>query len=151
MAPPGGLTPGLQAHIDRGIVRQGPVLTWADSVGAAEGAATGGGDLTGWECSDSSFHIEDFVDVEVATVDDTPLIAESDQRTLLLHGLAFALQLSRLIYALDPPNAVRCIIAANNTNATFRFHQIRQGESWNVPDLDTYLQDKMIVLDIEPT
>jgi hypothetical protein len=88
--------------------------------------------------------------VDVATVDDAPLISDSDQRILLLHGLAFALQFSRLVYALDPPGPVRRIVGANDTNATFRFHQIRQGEQWNLPDLDSYRQDTMIVLDIEP-
>jgi hypothetical protein len=149
-APPGGLSVGLQRRIDRGITRRGAVLTWADSVGAAAGAPSFFNDLTAWECADSSFHIEDFVPVDVAIVDDAPLVADSDQRVLLLHGLAFALQFSRLVYALDPPSPVRCIIGANDTNATFRFHQVRQGEQWNTPDLDSYRQDKMIVVDIDP-
>ena len=45
---------------------------------------------------------------------------------------------------------MRCIIAVNDTNGTFRFHQIRPGESWNSPDLDAHREDKMIVVDIEP-
>jgi len=142
MAPPGGLAAGLQQRIDRGITRRGPVLTWRDSVGAAEGAPSFFNDLTGWECADSSFHIEDVVPVDVTTVDDAPLISDRDQRILLLHGLAFALGFSA-----DP---VRCIVGANDTNATFRFHQIRQGEDWNLPDLDSYRQEMLIVLDIEP-
>jgi hypothetical protein len=149
-APPGGLSVGLQRRIDRGITRRGAVLTWADSVGVAAGAPSFFNDLTAWECADSSFHIEDFVPVDVATVDDAPLISDSDQRVLLSHGLAFALQFSRLVYALDPPSPVRCIIGANETNATFRFHQVRPGEEWNTPDLDFYRQDKMIVVDVEP-
>ena len=149
-APPNGLAAGLRRRIDRGITRRGPVLAWADSVGNADTAPSSRHDLTGWECADTSFHIEDFVPVEVATVDDAPLISDSDQRILLAHGLAFALEFSRLVYALDPPSPVRCIVAANDTNATFRFHQIRQGEQWNTPDLDSYRHDRMIVLDIEP-
>jgi hypothetical protein len=152
MAPPGGLASGLQERIYQGIVRTGSVLTWADSVGVgrADDAPSFFPDLTAWECADSSFHIEDFVAVDEAIVDDAPVISDSDQRILLLHGVAFALQFSRLVYALDPPGSVRCIIGANDTNATFRFHQIRQGEYWNQPDLDLYRQDKMIVLDIAP-
>jgi hypothetical protein len=150
-APPGGLSVGLQRRIDRGLTRRGAVLTWADSVGAAAGAPSFFNDLTAWECADSSFHIEDHVPaVHVAIVDEAPVISDSDQRILLVHGLAFGLQFSRLVYALDPPSPVRCIIAANDTNATFRFHQIRHGEFWNTPDLDSYRQDKAIVMDIEP-
>lgn len=149
-ASPTDLGAGLQQRIDRGLVRRGSVLTWADSVGSAEDAPSPYVDLTEWECADSSFHIEDLVPVDVATVDGTPLIAAGDQRTLLVHGLAFALQLSRLVSTLDPPRRVRCIVGANDTNATFRFHQIRPDEHWNVSDLDSYQHDKMIVLDIEP-
>lgn len=83
-------------------------------------------------------------------MDGAPLIGDDDQRILLTQGLAFALQFSRLVYALDPPSPVRCIVNANDTNGTFRFHQIRRGERWNLPDLDAYRRDKVIVLDIEP-
>jgi hypothetical protein len=104
-------------------------LTWADSVGNADGAPSFFKDLTAWECADSSFHIEHHVPaVHVAIVDEAPVISDSDQRILLVHGLAFGLQFSRLVYALDPPSPVRCIVAANDTNATLRFHQIRHGE-----------------------
>ncbi|WP_187452000.1 hypothetical protein [Streptomyces parvus] len=42
---------------------------------------------------------------------------------------------------------MRCIIGANDTNATFRFHQSRPGESWNHPDLDSYQMDRMVLID----
>lgn len=148
--PPGGLATGLRERIALGISRRGNVLTWATSVGGSDAAPSYFNDLTGWECSDSSFHLEDSVAVDVETVDGAPVISQEDQRTLLLHGLSFALAFSRLVYALDPPSPVRCVVGANETNATFRFHQIRPGESWNLADLDGYRQDKMIVLDIEP-
>ena len=45
---------------------------------------------------------------------------------------------------------MRCIIAVNDTNGTFRLHQIRPGERWNSPDLDAHREDKMIVVDIKP-
>ncbi|MFI6318783.1 hypothetical protein ACIBG8_14745 [Nonomuraea sp. NPDC050556] len=150
VAPPGGLSPDLRERAARGIVRRGEVLTWADSTGGAADAPSFFPDLTAWECSDSSFHLEDFVPVEVATVDDAPVISEEDQETLLRHGVAFALEFSKRVYMLDPPSAVRCILSANETNATFRFHQIRPGESWNLPDLDGYRLDKLVVIDIEP-
>lgn len=148
--PPGGLAPGLRERAARGIVRRGQVLTWASSDGGAETVPLATSDLTGWECSDSSFHLGDVVPVELVINDGLPAIADEGQRVLLLHGLAFALVLSRSVYALDPPGPVRCIISVNSTNGTFRFHQIRPGEGWNVPDLDSYLSDKMLVLDIDP-
>lgn len=54
------------------------------------------------------------------------------------------------MHGLPEPGAVRCIIGANETNTTFRFHQIRPGERWNRPDLDDYKLDKMIVIDVKP-
>jgi hypothetical protein len=147
--PPGGLTAGLEDIIRRGIVRRGQVLVWADSVGNAERASVMFPDHTGWECADSSFHLEDRVPVDVPIVDDVPVIIEADQRTLLIQGLTFGVRFALLVYALEELGPVRCIIGANETNATFRFHQIRPGERWNMPDLDSYKLDKMIVIDIE--
>jgi len=94
-------------------------------------------DLTGSECSSGSFHLEDFVTVDVAVIDDVPALSEAAQRTLLIQGLGFGIRFARLVRDLDKPGPVRCI-DANDTNATFRFHQIRDGESWNDPDLDNY-------------
>ncbi|MGW4474320.1 hypothetical protein [Nonomuraea sp. NPDC004354] len=147
--PPGGLAAGLRERVAEGIVRRGEVLTWASSTGHAEGFPSFH-DLTGWECSDSSFHLEDHVPIDIVSVDGAPTISDDDQRILLMNGVAFALEFSRLVYALDPPNAVRCIVNANETNATFRFHQIRPGETWNAADLDSFRHDKMIVIDIKP-
>jgi hypothetical protein len=149
--PPGGLAAGLEDVLTRGIVRRGQVLVWADSTGGADGAPSFFNDLTAWECSDSSFHVEDHVAVPVATVDDAPVITDEDQGTLLRQAFAFALRFSVLVYALEVPSAVRCIIGVNDTNGTFRFHQIRDGEDWNMPDLDRYRLDKMIVIDIQPS
>src|SRR5262249_42092444 len=58
-------------------------------------------------------------------------------------GPGLALELSSAVYALWPPSPVRCIIASNVGGATFRFHQIRPGEDWNVSDLDEYLMEKV--------
>lgn len=137
-APAGGLAPDLRRRIARGIARRGRVLTWADSPGDADNAPANFPDLTGWECSNTSFHLEDFVP------------GDPDQRTLLLHGIALALELVGLVRVLDPPAAVRCLISASDTGATFRFHQIRPAESWNDPDLDRYRLENLIVVDIEP-
>jgi hypothetical protein len=150
LTPPDGLAPGLRQRIARGIVRRGEVLTWADSVGDADGAPSQHPDLTGWECADSSFHLEDFVPVDHLLVGHTPQIGEPGQRTLLLHGTALAIELAELVRTLEQPAAVRCLISANETGATFRFHRIRRGESWNDADLDRYRIEKLIVVDIEP-
>ncbi|MCP2336147.1 hypothetical protein [Actinomadura rupiterrae] len=148
LEPPGGLATGLQEKAARGIIRHGQALTWSDSHNPAN-AQLYLDDLNRWECDDSSFHLEDFVPVKVATVDNAPVIAEQEQRTLLLHGLAFALEFAELIYALQTPTPVRCVISAGDTNATFRFHQIRP-DPGRYTDLDAFQQEKMITVDIEP-
>ncbi|MEV7121713.1 hypothetical protein [Kitasatospora griseola] len=150
LTPPGGLAPGLRGLLAEGIIRRRDVLTWANSTGNANGAPSFFGDLTGWECADSSFHLEDYVPVDVQIIDDAPQISEDDQRILLLHGVAFAMEFRRLVIELDGPGPVRCIVGASETNATFRFHQIRAGESWHNPDLDSYRMDRMVVFDIKP-
>jgi len=67
--PVGGLAAGLEEVAAKGIVRRGAVLVWSDSRGNADGAPSIFPNLTFWECGDSSFHLEDYVDVPVATVD----------------------------------------------------------------------------------
>jgi len=143
VAPPGGLAPGLRDLAARGIVRRGRVLTWPHSARDADGAPGSFQDLTGWECSDSSVHLDDRVAVQIAVVDGEPVISEADELVLLRQGLALALELSSAVYALWPPSPVRCIVASNVGGATFRFHQIRPGEDWNVSDLDEYLMEKV--------
>ncbi|MEU8322427.1 hypothetical protein AB0C33_29065 [Nonomuraea sp. NPDC048881] len=149
-APPGGLAPGLRERVAQGLVRRGEVLGWAASTDGAERAPAPFHDLTGWECDRSSVHLEDFVPVEVVTVDHAPVIGDDGQRVLLLHGVALALEVVRLARALHPRGPVRCVVTANETSATFRFHQIRPGESWNAADLDGYAGDKVIVVDRGP-
>jgi hypothetical protein len=149
--PAGGMAAGLRERLSSGIARRAHVLTWANSQGNAGGAPSFFPDLTGWECADSSFHLEDEVPVAVTLTEESePRISEDDQRVLLSHGIAFAMGFARLVYALDPPGPVRCIIAANETNVTFRFHQIRPGERWNLPDLDQSRLDKVIEVDTHP-
>jgi hypothetical protein len=149
--PRGGMAADLRERLASGIVRRAHVLTWANSRGNAIGAPSFFPDLTGWECADSSFHLEDEVPVAVTMTEESePRISEDDQRVLLSHGIAFAAGFARLVYALVPPGPVRCIIAANETNATFRFHQIRPGERWGLPDLDRFQLDKVIEVDTQP-
>ena len=149
--PPAALPAKLQQRAAQGIVPHGQVLTWSDSTADADSALSSFNDLTGWECSTNFLHLEDYVPITINLVDGTPVLAEADQKTLLTHGFAFTMTFCQLVYALDSPTAVRCILAVNETNATFRFHQIRPGEQWNSPDLDDYHHEKLILVDIEPT
>jgi hypothetical protein len=65
--------------------------------------------------------------------------------------LAFSLEISRVVRSLSQPIPVRCIVATNETNGTFRFHRIRDGERWERPDLDSYSDKDMVVtVDVEP-
>ncbi|MEV5972248.1 hypothetical protein [Streptomyces sp. NPDC051921] len=150
LAPPDGLAPRLRVRLSEGITRRGEVLSWTRSTGYANSAPSVARDLTDWECADSSFHLEDYVPVDARTVDDVPQISEHDQRILLLHGIAFAMEFRQLVNGLDAPEPVRCIIGANESSATFRFHQIRRGESWHDTDLDRYQTEKIVVIDLKP-
>src|ERR1700759_2275583 len=84
---PGGITPGLEDRIEAGIIRRGPVLAWADSPASAQGGPGRLGDRTGWESDHSSFHLEDHVPVDIAIIDDAPVISGTGQQTLLIQGL----------------------------------------------------------------
>lgn len=147
---PAGTGPGLEGILEGGIVRRGQAVTWAGPAGDAEGAPAAFSDLTAWECSDSSFHLEDFVPVDAVIADDAPVITEAGQRTLLAHGLAFAGRFAPLVNDLGGPAAIRCIVGADQTNATFRFSQIRDGERWHDPRPDCCQLDKIIVAGISP-
>ena len=150
LAPSDDLSSDLLERLAQGIVYRSRVLVWSGSHADPTSAPSFFPDLTAWECSDSSFHLEDLVAVTVEIVEDAPVISESDQRVLLQHGITFALRFSRLVHELEVPTPVRCIVSANETNATFRFHQIRPNETWNQPDLDEYRLEKIVVLDVKP-
>lgn len=149
--PPGGLAERLRSKAAGGIRRRGDVLMWTDSTADADNAPGGLPDLTGWECHHSSFHLEDFIRTSASDTNGQPSLSEDDQRLLLLHGVALAREVGQAVYALEPPIAVHLILSANATCATFRFHQIRAGERWEVPDLDSYRFDKVVSFDIAPT
>ncbi|WP_091509066.1 hypothetical protein [Amycolatopsis sacchari] len=143
------LAPGLREMAVRGIERRGAVLTWAGSPFTAV-RSTPPIDRTGWECDETSLHLERFVSMGKTTAEGVPHISVQGQRLLLGQGLALAFALREPVYALTPRVPVRCIVAANETNGTFRFHQIRAGESWHVPDLDSYQSERVLVVNIEP-
>ena len=147
-SPATALTPGLRAMVAAGIEARGDAVIWAGAATPPPGARA---DLTRWECSANSFHLEDQVPVDVVLLDDgEPSIADGDQVTLLRQGVALALEVCRLVYDLAAPTPVRCIVGVGSTNGTFRFHRIRAGQDWLRPDLDAYRQEKLVVVDVEP-
>ncbi|WP_197288742.1 hypothetical protein [Nocardia sp. NRRL S-836] len=148
--PAAELAPELRELVAEGIVRHGSALAFARHAARVPAPRSGGPDLTAWECATSSFHLDDVVPVEVGSLEDEPVISEADQVVMLRHGLGFALEVVRLVRALPEPVAVRCIVGANSTNGTFRFHRARRGESWMSPDVDDFLGDKLIVVDSGP-
>ncbi|RJO73408.1 hypothetical protein D5S18_19460 [Nocardia panacis] len=145
LEPPDGLADGLRAHLEKGLTHRGNVLTWAGSTATVDRSGSRLFDLTGWECAASVVHLAEHLPIDTGDG-----ITEPDQRILLLHGIALARALTEHVYRLAPRVGVRFIIDANDTDATFRFHRIRPGEEWNLPDLDTYINSKPVVIDIEP-
>jgi hypothetical protein len=149
--PASELAPELRGMVADGVVRHGTALAFARHADHVEVPRSGGPDLTAWECATSTFHLDDVVPVHVGSLEDgEPVISEADQILMLRHGLGFALEVVRLVRALPEPVAVRCIVGANSTNGTFRFHRARRGESWLNPDVDAYALDKLIVVDSGP-
>jgi hypothetical protein len=153
--PPADLAPALRKTVLEGVVRRGEVLLFAGYSGWADEPPGRFPDLTGWECSVNSLHLDDAVPVEAeSSADGEPVISDEDQALMLRHGLGFALEVVRLVNELDEPVPVRCIIGTNTTNGTFRFHRARPGESWHTADLDAYSRDwpiqKLIVVDSGP-
>lgn len=148
---PGELAEGLRQRAEAGLGQRDGVLTWGDSTAVPDRPTRSYFDLTGWECTQSAIRLEHVVPVTIECDDDgAPRISTGDQRLLLLQGLGLARELATQVHTLKPPVPVRFIIDANRTNATFRFHRIRPGEEWNLPDLDTYRDSEPIVIDIGP-
>ncbi|MDI6102307.1 hypothetical protein QLQ12_27180 [Actinoplanes sp. NEAU-A12] len=143
------MTEGLRAIADAGIEVREEVVVWKDGARWAVPAPGNFPDLTGWECFVNSFHLEDVVPVQVARSDEgQPSVSDADQVVLLRHGLALALEVCRL--AAELTVAVRCVVATNSTNGTFRFHRIRAGEDWVLADLNAYESEKVVVADFAP-
>ena len=151
LTPPGGLAYGLKARVGAGIRRHGKALKWADWIGEAAGTLDEFPDLTSWECVNSSFQLEDLVEVSSTYLDHESPLGDDDQRILLRQGIALALEVARMVKALDLPVPVRCIVSANDTHAMFRFHQIRPGERWSGPSHDQSQPDKVVEVDIDPS
>ncbi|SIN30800.1 hypothetical protein SAMN04489832_5168 [Micromonospora cremea] len=144
-----GLTDNEGALIFTAHIGQWPAAP--ASVPAAV-AKMGWRDLTGYECNYNSFHLEDHAPVKVTILDDGQLQINTEGQVVLLRlGMVVADAVLRLVRALPQPTAVRCIILANDTNSTFRFHRIRPGEDWiDLEDLERYPREMTVVLDSHP-
>ncbi|MFF2550588.1 hypothetical protein ACFVUS_06285 [Nocardia sp. NPDC058058] len=145
----GGLAAGLRDWADRGLEIRGEILAWKPVPFSAADAPADFGDLTGWESAHTALHLDDFVPVTISDSDGQPRIGPDDQRELLRQGIALAFEIGRLAAELPVPQSIRCVVSANDTNGTFRFHRIRAGESWHDADLDSYESDHVVVLDFQ--
>ncbi|MFC0626803.1 hypothetical protein [Kribbella deserti] len=144
---PSELTPKLQGMVAAGLTRHQEILVFAALSRQEHWSRGDFPDLTGWECAVNSFHLDDMVPVDIGWADDLPLISEADQLVMLRQGMGLAMAVVRLARELPEPTAVRCIVATSRTNGTFRFHEARPGESWRLPNLDTYEDEWIAVLD----
>ncbi|MGI5491445.1 hypothetical protein [Microtetraspora malaysiensis] len=150
---------GLRDKFAQGLTYNEGALTFAEHVGqwaalasvSAAIAEMGWQDLTGYEGNVNAFHLEDYAPVHAVILDGgQPRIAYEDRVMLLRLGLVVADSVFGLIQALPEPVPVRCVIAANDAGATFRFHQIRSGEDWVNLELDRYQVDMVVVIDRHP-
>lgn len=152
VAPPvEGISERLKEMLAEGVELRDDAVLWR---GGAWWAALSPGDfpdLTGWECFINSFHLHEVVPVERQFAGNgDSWFSDEDQVVLLRHGVAFALEICRMVAGLDPRIALRCVVAATRTNGTFRFHRVREGESWASTDLNDYRSEKVVVVDMEP-
>ncbi|MEU0873321.1 DUF6630 family protein [Nocardia brasiliensis] len=148
--PEAGLAPDLRrTWVDAGIECRGEVVCWAPAPSHADDAPGRALDLTGWECSETRFHLEDFVPVESRDAE-VPIFGVDAQRTLLRQGIALAREVGRMAGELSAPIPLRCIVGVNETCGTFRFHRIRSNESWILDDLDSYDREYGVVIDFLP-
>ena len=136
------------------LARLAHIGQWPAAPASASAAVVTMGwlDLTGYECNYNSFHLEDYAPVQVTSSDDgQPRISTDDQVVLLRLGTAVADAVLGLVRVLPQPTPVRCVILANDTNGTFRFHRIRPGEDWiDLENLDRDSRDMTVIIDGHP-
>jgi len=90
-------------------------------------------DNTGWECFVNKTHIEDWLDDEDLEKQEE-LLAQS---FLLAEGIA----------NLAPGVPLRFIISIDEMGCTFRFHRVRNDESWLSDDLESYKEQGVLTWD----
>lgn len=93
-------------------------------------------DLTGYECFVNHVHIEDFLGDGRFT-----------QKELLQKGILFALATRKALRTLKKSREFCLIIALNKSGCSFRFHTVRENESWLANDLNSYSQEAILVIE----
>jgi hypothetical protein len=156
IVPPSELASGLRELVAQGVVLCGDLLVFTHQRADAEAAMARGvsEELSGWECSVSSLHLEDEVPLPAdggALRDDGELgFSAAEQVLMLRHGLGFAFEVVRLVRELPESVGVRCIVGANDSNGTFRFHRARAADIWMGPDLDGFELEQLVVVESGP-
>lgn len=108
-------------------------------------------DRTGREVERNAWHLEDHPDVYVEVDDDNaPHIGAKDQVLMLKQGIALARIVRDLAEQLPDNPPTFCITAVNESNGTFRFHELRDGENWLDNNLNAYPNELIIAIESRP-
>jgi hypothetical protein len=109
-------------------------------------------ELTYRETQRNSWHLDDHSAIHVEIDDEgTPHISYEHQLHMLKQGVLLSRLVLDLAAGLPDRPPICCITGTNDTNGTFRFHQLRPGEAWLLDDLDQYAQEMLIVIESRPT
>ncbi|MEU9508226.1 hypothetical protein AB0D32_18340 [Micromonospora sp. NPDC048170] len=108
-------------------------------------------ELTYRETQRNSWHLDDHPVIHVDIDDEgAPHISYEHQLHMLKQGVLLSRVIIGLAANLPDRPPICCITSANDTNGTFRFHQLRPGEAWLHDDLDKYTQEMIIVIENRP-
>lgn len=108
-------------------------------------------DLTGREVERNTWHLEDHPNVYVELdAGNAPHIGAKDQVLMLKHGIALSRIVRELAEQLPDHPSLCCITAVNETNGTFRFHELRDGENWLDDNLSAYANELIIAIESRP-
>jgi hypothetical protein len=93
----------------------------------------------------NAWHLDDHPDIQVDTDQDgTPQIGFDDQVHMLKQGITLSRIVRELARSLPDRPPICCITTTNQTCGTFRFHQLRPGESLLQPGkLDAHATEQI--------
>jgi hypothetical protein len=108
-------------------------------------------DLTSREVERNAWHLEDHPNVYVEVDDNNvPHIGAKDQVLMLKQGIVLARVIRDLAEQLPDRPPTFCITAVNESNGTFRFHELRDGENWLDNNLNAYPNELIIAIESRP-